>query len=78
MKSSLPFIYYSESAHHEDCRHRYRRDVDHVVALDWTAAVLQAAKAFTVRGDESEGVLACLAELDIDNEDLDRLVMAPQ
>ena len=45
-----------------------------VVALDANTGVLRAAKAFTIRGDESESVLACLAELGISHDSIGRLV----
>jgi N-methylhydantoinase A len=45
-----------------------------VVALDTDTGTLRAAKAFTVRGDESHGVLACLDELGISGDGVTRLV----
>lgn len=45
-----------------------------LVALDLESGVLQAAKSFTVRGDESKGVLACLGELGLAPESVARLV----
>jgi N-methylhydantoinase A len=45
-----------------------------VVALDSDTGALRAAKAFTVRGDESKGVMACLDELGIAGESVTRLV----
>jgi N-methylhydantoinase A len=45
-----------------------------VVALDADTGAMKAAKAFTVRGDESKGVLGCLQELGIVGEDVARLV----
>jgi N-methylhydantoinase A len=45
-----------------------------VVALDPDTGTLRAAKAFTVRGDESKGVRACLDELGLGVEGLIRLV----
>ena len=45
-----------------------------VVALDAKTGALRAAKAFTVRGDESKGVLACLDELGIAGSSVTRLV----
>src|SRR6476646_307660 len=45
-----------------------------VVVLNANTGVLRAAKAFTIRGDESKSVLACLDELGIVHEDITRLV----
>src|SRR3954453_4162393 len=45
-----------------------------VVSLDAETGVLRAAKAFTIRGDESKSVLACLGELGISPDGIGRLV----
>jgi N-methylhydantoinase A len=45
-----------------------------VVSLDAETGVLRAAKAFTIRGDESKSVLACLGELGISPDGIARLV----
>ena len=45
-----------------------------VITLDITTGVMQAAKALTVRGDESKGIKACLKELNVSIQEIERLV----
>lgn len=45
-----------------------------VVALDLETGLLRAAKALTMRGNESESVSACLKELDVPLQEIERLV----
>ena len=41
-----------------------------VITLDIETGVMQAAKALTVRGDESKGIKACLKELNISIQEI--------
>ena len=45
-----------------------------VITLDIATGVMQAAKALTVRGDESKGIKACLKELNVSIQEIERLV----
>ena len=45
-----------------------------IVALDLETGLLRAAKALTIRGDENEGISACLKELDVPLQEIERLV----
>lgn len=45
-----------------------------VITLDIATGVMHAAKALTVRGDESKGIKACLKELNVSFQEIERLV----
>ena len=45
-----------------------------VITLDMATGVMHAAKALTVRGDESKGIKACLKELNVSFKEIERLV----
>ena len=45
-----------------------------VITLDIETGKIRAAKALTVRGDENKGINACLHELNVSFQEIERLV----